>query len=324
MWSDLFELSRSVGGPVHVHVAAAAAGVTPATIRSRARREGWWQPYRDVVAPPGTEVTGAAWARAAQARVRGPDPDAPRPVAIGGWTAAAAHGVATSWPTRVHVVVPVARAPRGGDRLEVVRCRSFATLATEQRDHLWVLSPAPLLVRSLAPITSVEALRELTIDLVQQRRTTLEAITEEHRRGGPYPAARRVAQVLAELDAAGRTDSSLEYRIRTWLTEAGVPLDPGQIEVRCRDGVAIHFDLGIAAILLAIEVTSMRAHSHRTQLRTDARRDNEVARLDDAWRVLRATWEDLHDPGFLATVREVVAEQSRRVLCLPWPPATAG
>ena len=103
----------------------------------------------------------------------------------------------------------------------------------------------------------------------------------------------------------------------------GIPLDVGQIEVVCRDGITIHLDLGIAGIRFAIEFDSMLAHSTRSPLRRDVRRSNQLARLPDGWRVLRMTAEDLGAGwhGFVALVREVVAEQSRRHLGLDWPRA---
>lgn len=324
MWSDLFRHCRDRGGPVHVRAAAAVTGITSSRIRARARREGWWQPYRDVTAPPGTPVDGVRWGRAALARCTGPDPDAPRPVALARWSGLAALGLRGTWPTAVQVVVPTTRAPRPGRRLEVVRWHGLDVARDAQQvDGLEVLRP-PALVRSLSPVADVDVLTAVLIDLVQKRLTTLDEVADDLAANPLTPGRRRVETALARLGAAGRTDSPPELQMRERLTAAGIPLDVGQVAVPCRDGVSIHLDLGIAAICFGIDLESMLAHSHRTQLRHDVRRSNQVTRLDDDWRVLRATVEDL-DAGFAAfadAVREVVAAQSRRHLGVPWPRPT--
>src|SRR5690606_18413134 len=102
---DLFEHCQQQHGPVHVGVAAALSGVSVAAVRGRAEREGWWRPYGDVVAPPGTPQSGEYWALAAVARARGGNLEAPRPAALARWSAAAAYGVNKAWPTAVEVMV---------------------------------------------------------------------------------------------------------------------------------------------------------------------------------------------------------------------------
>ncbi|GGI08036.1 hypothetical protein GCM10011354_27070 [Egicoccus halophilus] len=161
----------------------------------------------------------------------------------------------------------------------------------------------------------------LVIDLVQQRHLRLDDLArllDEHPR---FPGRPRIAAVLDRLEATGRVDAGSELAMRDRLTAAGVPLDPGQVRVVCRDGVPLHFDLGIARIGFLVELQSMRAHATREQLRGDVRRANQLARLPDGWRVVQASIEDLDDgwPDFLALVREVVTEQSQRWLGRPWP-----
>lgn len=319
MWKNLFDHCADTGGPVHVHVAASLAECVPATVRARARREGWWQPYRDVVAPPGVPVDGRTWALAAIARVAGPSLEHPRPGALARWSAAMAHGVGPGWPTRVQVTVPIGRELDAGPRLEVVRSRGYDPEATEVLDDkLTVLRP-PALVRSLAAVADVATLTDLVVDLVQQRLTTLEEVVADHDRHPCYPNRARVTEVLDRLTAAGRTDSGLELRLRERLVAGGVPLDPGQIQVPCRDGRCIHLDLGIERIRFGIDAVSMRAHSTRSHLRVDARRSNQLAAVDDDWRVLQATWEDLRDDRFMGLVRDVVSAQSMRHLGVSWP-----
>lgn len=320
MWRDGYDASRAAGGPIHVRVLAAAVGVRPPAVRARAAREGWWQPYPDVVGPPGTPEGPRARALAALAQVRGGDPDDPRPVALHRWSGAAAWGIHDAWPTAVQLVVPADRTHRSGHRLEVTRSRAFREDATQDRDGLRVVA-APWLVRSLAEVADVPRLADAVIDLVQARHTDLDLVAAAHDRHPRYPACATVETVLARLGASGRTDSGFERRMRERLVEAGVPLDVGQVEVPCARGVSLHLDHGLAAARFGIEDVSMRAHSHRRHLRADARRANTLATVEDDWRVLQATWEDL-DRGwsrFVGAVREVLASQSRRHLGVPWP-----
>ena len=319
MWRDGFELSAAAGGPVHVRVLAAAVGVRPEAVRARAAREGWWHPYPDIVGPPGTPDTPRTRALAALAQVRGGDPDDPRPAALHRWSGAAAWGVHGAWPTAVQLVLPASRT-YAGDRLEVVRSRGYRESAVVVREGCRVVD-APWLVRSLAAVAEVPRLTDAVIDLVQARHTDLDRVTADHERLRRYPGRATAAEALARLGAAGRTDSSFERRMRERLVAAGIPLDVGQVEVPCAGGVTIHLDHGNAAIRFGIEDVSMKAHSQRHQLRADARRANALAAVEDDWRVLQATWEDLGTgwDTFIVLVREVVGIQSRRHLGVPWP-----
>lgn len=322
MWRDLFEHCQRRHGPVHVGVAAALSGVSVEAVRARAEREGWWQPYRDVVAPPGTPRSGGYWALAAIARARGGDADAARPAALTRWSAAAAYGVHRSWPSAVEVLVPFGREPTCDPRYRPVRSRCFDESQQRVVGDLSLPAVAPAaLVRDLARITTARRLTNLVIDLVQRRHLRLDDLRADLLDHPRYPGRRKVVAALEQLEDAGRTDSAPELDVRRRLLAEGVPIDVGQVEVVCRDGVTIHLDLGIASIRFAIEFDSMLAHSTRSQLRTDVRRSNQLARLPDDWRVLRMTVEDLDEgwDAFLALVREVVAEQARRHLGRDWP-----
>jgi hypothetical protein len=169
-------------------------------------------------------------------------------------------------------------------------------------------------------VTRLAPLRSAVIDLVQQRRTTLEELWSQHDRGR-FPGRALLRRVLEEVDAAERTDSPLELRVRDGLIGEGIPLDRGRVPIPLRGGARIHLDLGIAAIRFGIEVDSMGAHSRRGQVTKDAQRANALARVDEDWRVLHATWEILERSWgrFTDEVREVVAAQSRRHLGGPWP-----
>lgn len=322
MWADLFDLCLRRHGPVHVGVAADVSGFRVATIRDRAEREHWWVPYRDVIAPPGTPRTPEYWALAAVARAAGRCDESPLPAALTRWSAASAYGVHRGWPSAVEVAVTGHRSPARDSRFAPVRSRWFDAEAVRRIGPLALpVVSAPWLVRDLARIASTEAVVSTVIDLVQQRHLTLEGLARDLESHPRFPGRRKVEAALSRLQDAGRTDSVPELEVRERLLAEGVPLDAGQVTVVCRDGVTIHLDLGIVAIRFAIEFDSMLAHSTRSQLRKDVVRSNQLARLPDDWRVLRMTTEDL-GPGwdaFVALVRELVAEQSRRHLGVDWP-----
>lgn len=312
-FAEFHELCRVAGGPVVLAHAAASAGLDPERVWRRVRAEGWERPYPTVVVAPGVAVDAEVRARAAVAWI-GP------PAALTRWTAAHRYGVHTGSPSRVQVIVPVSRSRIAHPRLELVRSRDLGPRDIVDVDGLPCVTPHRL-VRDLAAVANHERLRELVIDLVQARHATLAELAAAHRATPTHRGRTTVTRVLRELDDAGRTDASLELRVRERLAADGILLDRGQVPVRCRDGVTIHLDLGIAAVFFGIEVDSMRAHATRAQLRADARRSNQVARLADDWRIVRVTWDDL-DRGwgeFVALVREVIAERSARHLGVPWP-----
>lgn len=317
---DLTELCLR-RGPVHVGIAAHRLGVPRRRILDLARRQRWWRPYPAVLAPPGTPRTPWTRAAAAVAHVRGGDPRDPVPCALGRWSAAASLDVGPGAPRRPQLLVPAERTPRSGAGPEILRSRGFGLDDVVSRGRLPVASPA-WIVRSCAPVAGLQLLTSLVIDLVQARHLQLSVLAEHHARWSRSPGRPRVREVLERLDAAGRTDSTLELRVRERLVGAGVPLDRGQVAVDAGDGVPRHLDLGIARIRFGIEVDSMLAHSMRSQLRADVRRSNALALVADDWRIIRATWEDVEGgwEPFLDLVCRVVRDQSRRHLGVAWPP----
>lgn len=316
-WRAWYDACRESGGPVRLSSTAAAAGLDPSTVRRRANREGFWRPFPDVIGPPGVEPDADAWCRAALLHLGADDEETLAGVTRD--TALWLYGLRGSAPTAVQAIVPAERTVAGSRRLAVVRSRVLVPddLTTVRR--IRTVTGARL-VRDLAPVTRLAPLRSAVIDLVQQRHTTFEALWAQHDRGR-FPGRALLRRVLEEVDAAGRTDSPLELRVRDGLSAEGIPLDRGQVPVPLEDGARIHLDLGIASIRFGIEVDSMGAHSDRRQLTKDAKRANALARVDADWRVLHVTWEILEHgwDRFTDEVREVVAAQSRRHLGVAWP-----
>ena len=320
-WRQFFEVAAEAHGPVALGATAAACGLPPARVRRRARDEGWWQPFPDVVAPPGTIVDDRAWMLAAvlHATARTPDPDRGLAV-VRGWSALARYGIRSVAPTRVQLLIHADRRLADHPRLELQRTRTLSAADVQIHDRVAVLRGAVLL-RHLAGSVDADVLLPVAVDLIQRRLTSvaeLQGLLDRHHR---FQGRGALVDVVATLSRAGRTDSPAELEARERLAAEGVALDRGQVPVPTATGGRLHLDLGIAAIRFGIEVEGFRWHHSPGQLDADAERANAVVGLADGWQVLRLTWNLMHRawPQFVAQVRTVVAAQSRRHLGLDWP-----
>jgi very-short-patch-repair endonuclease len=175
------------------------------------------------------------------------------------------------------------------------------------------------LVRDLAAVRDRAGLRTALIDLAHAGHVDLASLPGELAAVSRFPGAPVARAALADLNAAGRTDSPLELKVRRGLGRDGITLDRGQVPV---PGTRINLDLGIAVIRFGIEVDSLSHHGARTSLERDATRANVVAATGEGWQVLRATWWTLGDgwAAFVSQVRRVIEVQSQLHLGLPWPP----
>jgi len=219
----------------------------------------------------------------------------------------------------VDITIPACRWLTEQPRLTVIRSRLLEP--SDLRDHSGVpLVSGAALLRDLAPVTGLAALRAITIDLLQRREVTLaevEHLLTAHRR---FPGRTILRRVVDDLTAAGRTDSPFEFEARERFHAAGVPLDRGQVAVPLRSGGQIHADFGIEAIRLAIEGVSFAWHATREQLDNDALRANAITAAD-GWRMFRLTWTIMRErwEEFVAEVRDTIATRSQRHLGVPWP-----
>lgn len=308
---------------MRLRATAEAAGLSPRTVQRRARAEGWWWPFPDVVAPPGVMIDATAWCRAAILHAdvgNGDRNDGGGSVAITRRHALHLHGVRATTPTRVSLLVPATRRVRHRPGLEVVRTRHLDASDVVRRFGVPVVGGTRL-PRDLAAVCDVPELRAIVIDLVQRGLTGLPRLLAGLQEQASFPGRGRLRRVLAELEAVGGADSPLELAIRTRLAADAVPLDRGQVAVPVAGGRTLQVDLGISAIRFGIEVESMLAHSQREHLEVDVLRSNAVVTATDGWQVLRATWTTLEHgwPTFVEQVRGVVAAQSREHLGLDWP-----
>lgn len=333
-WPEFHEACRAAGGVVSLRATADAADLAPSVVRRRAKQEGWWWPFHDVVATPGTRVDGRARAQAATLYTRGTTNDPERNV-VGAtrWTAAYLLGVHLTPPTRPQILIHSSRvlAHAGQEaavkarpdrfRVEVRRSRGLSA------EHVAVVQHVPTVVgtrfvRDLAAVSDRARLRAVVIDLAKKGGLCLDELSDRVDAWRRFPGRPVVRQVLDDLGAAGRTDSPLEYVARGRFEDAGIALDVGQVPVPIANGSTLHCDLGILAIRFAIEVDSMGFHSDRVDLTNDATRTNAIMAVEDRWRVMRLTW-DLLEPrrwdDLVTQVRQVIATQSRLHLGIDWP-----
>lgn len=322
-WDRFNRLALSRGGIVRIVPTAAAAGMHPGTVQRRARREGWWCPHPGVVALPGVPREPRTRALAAVRYLEGASTSRvgdPSPVGVTRWTAVHLLGLGRSAPSRVQVLVSADRHPQARPGIEVVRGRGLTPSDLWCADGVDLVRPERLL-RDLAPVCDDASLRAVAIDLLHARHVRSDDMRAALSAWPTFPGRGRLRRVIEDLEAAGRTDSPLEFTGRQRLGDAGIHLDRGQVAVPVRGGRAIDLDLGIRSIRLAIEVNSFGFHSHRTDVTRDAWRANAIARAEDDWRILELTWDMLGEdwPRFVAELREAIAIQSLRHLGKPWP-----
>jgi hypothetical protein len=320
-WTDVLRYATAAGGIIHLRDAVTLASTTPSSVTRRARADGWARPFPGVLAVPGVELTPALRVRAAILSYGSLDADAdadvgPR-VAATRDTALAVYGIQRSFPTQVQLAVDAARRLAARAGVQQILSRGLSEPQLVQRDGITVVRPATLL-RQLAPVRGDDALREAAIALLAAREVELGEVAAELEHHTTFVGRPRLRAVLSELEAAGRTDSGLELRVRTELLAAGIPLDRGQVHV---PGTRLHLDLGIAAIRFGIEVDSFAFHASPRALDRDAARRNLIARIAPEWAVLHVTWAMVTRgwPAFLGQVRDVVRAQSRRHLEVDGP-----
>ncbi len=330
---SLAAVAAETGGIVRIDHLAAASGVSSRAVIDRITREGWWRPFPGVVALPGVPRDAAGWAAAAALHVvgrRGGTTE--RLAAVTGLSALALLGVVPSAPTRVEIVVPAARRIAVHRRLNVTRSAWFQPADIARVGGI-PMTRGPALLRDLAGRRTTDRLRDDLIELRRRRLVDLADIEAMLARCPRFPGVVALRQVTGELAAAGRTDSTFEYRARRRFAQAGIEFDRGQVAVplvrigagrapgRQRSGSALHLDLGIEAIRFGIEADSMAYHSDAAGLQNDADRANLLAQVPDDWRVVHLTWSAmLHRwDATVEVVREVIAAQSQRFLGVPWP-----
>ena len=203
-------------------------------------------------------------------------------------------GLVRTAPTVPELLVPHGRRPGRQPGMAVLRSRTIVPQDGAILRGLPVTRPARTLC-DLAAVTELSTLRALLVDARQRRLVELPDVAACAGRMGTARGLAQLRRLLMELDGE-RCDSVLEYRIRRRL--AGVPdlPQPAPHPVPVQAGQRLlHVDVGWPEWLVGLEVDGFGSHSERQSLELDARRHNALQLA--GWRILRATWADLGEPG---------------------------
>ncbi len=100
-------------------------------------------------------------------------------------------------------------------------------------------------------------------------------------------------RVLALRVDWGLSESPLETRFRQLLRGRGVAEPAYQQEVALDSGRVARVDCAFVSQKIAIELDGAATHTSRIDRQRDLLRQNKL--ILAGWRVLRFTWEDVHD-----------------------------
>ncbi|MGI8575461.1 MAG: type IV toxin-antitoxin system AbiEi family antitoxin [Egibacteraceae bacterium] len=264
----------------------------------RAEREAWRHPYPGVVCVPGSSWNHKTQLAAVQQHL------GPR-AAAGGQSAAWLYGLVPRAPSRPHLLLPHAQRVKT-DGIFVRRSRHVEDQDRIALDGLSVLTPTFWSI-SMAATTDGESLRASIIDLRQRRRLVLARVWSRLETLPHVPGRRRLLRILTQLDADG-SDSVFEFQVRRRLEDIGVYPAAAPWRVVVAGGRAVHLDIAFVRERVAIECIGFIAHSSRSQLNSDARRENALAMMNE-WLILKLTWDRfLHDwEGFVRELRAALA-----------------
>lgn len=128
--------------------------------------------------------------------------------------------------------------------------------------------------------------------------------------GKGKPGVRALRRLVGDSLVPRRvTETQLEARLLTLISDAGLPLPLAQYVVRQGRHVLARLDFAYPAEKLGIEADGFRFHSGPEDFQRDRERSNVLTLM--GWRILRVTWDDLvNRPG-------KVIEQIRTSLALP-------
>jgi len=296
-WRTVIRMAQTNSGILHVH-RAVEVGVPERTLRVRARREGWSQPFPKVILLPGTPWNERVRTLAAAQSVG-------TPVIITGQSALALRGAADTWPRYVQLLAPSGlqrRAPAG------VRVRRSRTIRDDDH-HPYegvLLATMPRAFMDAASSTDREVLRGWLVDAVQRRITTVGAVIDRTLEQPGAHGRRRLIGACHDIDATG-ADSVFVHHVVTWLRGQGIPLDrqPRTVTTPAR---VLHPDITIRGLKVAIEVDGFGAHASRRSLERDQRKHNAYQLA--GWVVLRIGWERFTNDrdGFLTELREAIGK----------------
>lgn len=298
-WDVLFTTVRDEHRGVLVPEDGDVHGITTRALRRRAVADGWEQPYDHTWLLPGVELTAEVRALAAARHVGGR-------VLVSGWSAAGLMGLVDP-PDRPHLLLPHdRRTPGGMEGVLISRSRNIAVADATTLDRI-PCSTLPRTALTLAAVGTDHArLRDLLIDGVQRRHTTLRqvvALLERTRGATGRPLLDRIVRELVR----DQVDSGLELDMRRFCPRRWA-IAAGPFPVPCRDGGVVHGDIVCPSFHHVLECDGAGAHMDRRGFETDRRRWGQLQRAG-----LTITWVTRKrlDTDLAGIVEEVDEAMSR-------------
>lgn len=191
--------------------------------------------------------------------------------------------------------------------IEVRRTHDLDAWHVTKVDEMPVTTIARTVV-DLAATRGVRLVGAIVDRLVTDDRVDLVEVAAVHgavaRRGKPGTQTLRVV-LDARLEGRSRGESELEQRGRRLLGSAGVPLPRSEFPIPWNP--ARRFDDAYPDLRIAIEWDSRRYHGQLAAFEADRARDRDAAL--HGWRVVRFTWDDVHNhpTRVIETIRGLVA-----------------
>lgn len=255
-----------------------ATDVPASSFHAWRRREQLSRPHHDVTVLPGAPRTVDQRIAIAVAAI-GP------PCAVTGWAAAYLHGVHSTAPTTIDVLVPHGSSPRAHEHVRVVETSVFEHERIEEVRSIPVVRPDRWLA-DLSPNTDLDVLVAKAIDLRGSGRLGATDLDRQLGRRRRFTGRRRFRTLADQLREDG-SDSGFERRTRDRLTARGTPPDEGQLEVVV-SGRRRRIDLPFGHAHAGIECRGFAYHD-RDAFDQDAERHNDFVE-DGRWRLLELTW----------------------------------
>lgn len=302
-WKRLAEIGKLQGGLV-TPACAVVAGLSRAMLITRARREGWDEPFPGVYLLPGLRLDAHRRTLAAALWSRG------RAVVSAG-SALALHDLLHPAPSPVQLLLP--RTDRG------LTHPGVQTRWTRQLPERAIIEVAGVqatdVARSLADHAGqlrLPRLRAIGFDAVQRRLLTPDRLLEEVAARQRFPGRHRLRQLADDLGGDG-SESGFEFDTRRGLIDAGLRPDPDQALVPTRTATR-RIDIAYRRWRVGIECLGFAYHASAAHLQRDASRANAIAALDE-WLVLRLTWRMRHEQwdAFLGDLRDSLRRRGARI-----------
>jgi hypothetical protein len=214
------------------------------------------------------------------------------------------HGVPSAADRTVHVACPHSARPRQGVTLHRLGRRRVVE---------WRGLPMTTVTQSVADVLRTEDRATAVSVLDSALHLGLlpgGALNELYDALHGYPGGARARGLLKVAD--GRAESPLETRGRLVCTDARMPPEVLQWELRDADGVRRRVDLGWPGRGVGVEADGRTVHDLPEALYADRHRQNALLAAHPGLVLLRFTWRDTLEPDrFLETLRHTLRVRSQ-------------